>query len=48
MAPDGLKIVTCVAEDVLYTDISTGTEIGRFASVRLSLYFRRRIHVLLY
>ncbi|KAF9454166.1 U3 small nucleolar RNA-associated protein [Macrolepiota fuliginosa MF-IS2] len=28
--PDGLRIVTCVGEDVLLTDVETGTEICRF------------------
>ncbi|KAF5352428.1 hypothetical protein D9756_005922 [Leucocoprinus leucothites] len=29
--PDGSKIVTCVGEDVLLTDVKTGTEICKFA-----------------
>lgn len=31
--PDGSRIVTCVGEDVLLTDVETGTEICRFAGV---------------
>ena len=30
---DGSRIVTCVGERVLFTDISTGTEITQFATV---------------
>lgn len=32
---DGVRLVTCVSEDILLTDISTGAEICRFASVSL-------------
>ena len=34
---DGVRLVTCVSEDILLTDVSTGAEICRFASVSLDI-----------
>lgn len=33
VAPNGIAIATCVADEVLYTDIKTGIEICKFATV---------------
>lgn len=42
--PDGSRIITCVGEDVLLTDVETGSEICRFLGVSSACH---RLSVLL-
>lgn len=35
LTPDGTRVITCVGEQVLLTDIQSGRELCRFAGVRL-------------
>lgn len=44
VTPDGNKLVTCVGEDVVLTDVKAGIEICRFVGVRGKwLLFRARL-----
>jgi hypothetical protein len=36
--PDGTKLVTCVAEEILLTDVVEGIEICRFAGVSYHIW----------
>ena len=40
--PDGSRLVTCVGEEAILTDVAEGREICRFAGVRSTFLIARR------